>query len=71
MNKVIIVTGASKGIGKEISKELAKKGNTIIANYNKSEKEIKELQKELEKQNIKIDIFQAEKKKREEAKKIV
>ena len=43
MNKVIIVTGASKGIGKEISKELAKKGNTIIANYNKSEKEIKEL----------------------------
>ena len=44
MNKVIIVTGASKGIGKEISKELAKKGNTIIANYNKSEKEIKESQ---------------------------
>ena len=71
MNKVIIVTGASKGIGKEISKELAKKGNTIIANYNKSEKEIKELQKELEKQNIKIDIFQADISKREEAKKIV
>ena len=42
MNKIIIVTGASKGIGKEIAKKLAKKGNTIIANYNKSEKEIKE-----------------------------
>ena len=38
MNKIIIVTGASKGIGKEIAKKLAKKGNTIIANYNKSEK---------------------------------
>ena len=69
MNKIIIVTGASKGIGKEIAKKLAKKGNTIIANYNKSEKEIKELQKELEKQNIKIDIFQADISKREEAKK--
>ena len=67
MNKVIIVTGASKGIGKEISKELAKKGNTIIANYNKSEKEIKELQQELEKQNIKIDIYKADVSKREEA----
>ena len=71
MNKIIIVTGASKGIGKEIAKKLAKKGNTIIANYNKSEKEIKELQKELEKQNIKIDIFQADISKREETKKIV
>ena len=71
MNKVIIVTGASKGIGKEISKELAKKGNTIIANYNKSEKEIKELQQELEKQIIKIDIYKADVSKREEATNLV
>lgn len=71
MNKVIIVTGASKGIGKEISKELAKKGNTIIANYNKSEKEIKELQQELEKQNIKIDIYKADVSKRKEAENLV
>lgn len=71
MNKVIIVTGASKGIGKEISKELAKKGNTIIANYNKSEKEIKELQQELEKQNIKIDIYKADVSKREETANLV
>jgi len=71
MNKVIIVTGASKGIGKEISKELAKKRNTIIANYNKSEKEIKELQQELEKQNIKIDIYKADVSKREEAANLV
>ena len=64
MNKVIIVTGASKGIGKEISKELAKKGNTIIANYNK-------LQQELEKQNIKIDIYKADVSKREEVANLV
>ena len=53
MNKIIIVTGASKGIGREIAKQLAIKGNTIIANYNKSEKEILELKKELEEKNIK------------------
>lgn len=71
MNKIIIVTGASKGIGKEIAKELAIKGNTVIANYNKSEKDIKELQQELEKQNIKIDIVKADVSKREEASKLV
>lgn len=71
MNKIIIVTGASKGIGREIAKELAIKGNTIIANYNKSEKEIKELQQELEKQNIKINIVKADVSKRVEASKVV
>ena len=71
MNKIIIVTGASKGIGREIAKQLAIKGNTIIANYNKSEKEILELKKELEEKNIKIEIFKADISKREEALKLV
>ncbi len=71
MKRVIIITGASKGIGREVAKQLAINGNTVIANYNKSEKEIKELQKELEKQNIKIDIFKADVSNREETKKIV
>ena len=46
-NKVALVTGASKGIGREIAKGLAKKGYLIIANYNKSEKQILELKEEL------------------------
>ena len=71
MNKIIIVTGASKGIGREIAKQLAIKGNTIIANYNKSEKEILELKKELEEKNIKIEILKADVSKREEALKLV
>lgn len=71
MNKIIIVTGASRGIGKEIAKGLAKKGYTIIANYNKSEQQALELKQELEKQNIKIDIFKADVSKREEAKQLV
>ena len=57
MKKVAIVTGASKGIGREIAKELAKKQIKVIANYNKSEKEANELKAELEKENIEIDIF--------------
>ena len=71
MNKVIIVTGASKGIGKEISKELAKKGNTIIANYNKSEEQAIGLKEELAQENIKIDIFKADVSKRKEAEELV
>ena len=71
MNKIIIVTGASRGIGKEIAKQLSKKGNTVIANYNKSEKQAQELKEELEKENIKIDIFKADVSKRNEAQELV
>ena len=65
--KVAIVTGASRGIGREIAKELAKANIKVIANYNKSEEQAKLLQIE----NPEIDIFQADVSKREEARKIV
>lgn len=71
MNKVVIVTGASRGIGREIAKELAIKGYTVVANYNKSEKQIKELQKELLEKNVNIDIFKADISKISEAKELV
>ncbi|MBP3464338.1 MAG: 3-oxoacyl-ACP reductase FabG [Clostridia bacterium] len=71
MSKTIIITGASRGIGKEMAKHLAKQGNRIIANYNKSEEKAKELQSELKKENIEIDIFKADVSKREECKKLV
>ena len=71
MNKVIIVTGASRGIGKAIAKGLSKKGYQVIANYNKSEEQAINLKEELEKENIKIDIFKADVSKRKEAKELV
>lgn len=59
MNKVILITGASRGIGNNISKNLAKE-NIVIANYNNSEAEAKKLKKELEEKNINIDIIKAD-----------
>ena len=71
MNKVIIITGASRGIGKEIAKGLSKKGYQIIANYNKSEEQAIGLKEELAQENIKIDIFKADVSKRKEAEELV
>ena len=71
MKKIAIVTGASRGIGREIAKTFAVNGMQVIANYNKSEEKAKELQEELRRQGIDIDIFKADVSKREEARKLV
>ena len=49
MNKVVLITGASRGIGKSTAIEFAKKGYNIILNYNNSVKAAKELKLLLEK----------------------
>lgn len=71
MRKIAIVTGASRGIGREIVKTLAKEGIQVIANYNKSEQKAEELKKELNRENIDIDIFKADVSKREQAHELV
>ena len=64
---VVFVTGASRGIGREIAKRLAKEGNKVIANYNKSEEQAKILQRE----NDNIEIYKADVSNREEVHEMV
>ena len=69
--KVILITGASRGIGREIAKTLAKEGNYVIANYYKSEEKAIQLQNELKEFGYEIDIFKCDVSKREEVKKMI
>ena len=46
--KIAVVTGASRGIGKEIAKTLAAKGATVVVNYNGSAEKAEETVKEIE-----------------------
>lgn len=64
---IILVTGASRGIGREIAKNLAQKGNKVIANYNKSEEQAQSLRRE----NENIEIYKADVSKREEVKQMI
>ena len=69
--KTVLITGGSRGIGKCIAENLAKDGFNVVLNYNKSEKQAKQIKKELEEQGINIEICKADVSKREEVKKLV
>ena len=55
MNKNVLVTGGTRGIGEAISREFAKKGYDLIINYVNSNDKAQNLKQELEKEyNIKV-----------------
>lgn len=55
MNKVVVVTGGTRGIGEAISREFAKNGYDIVINFVNSEEKANNLKKELEeKYDIKV-----------------
>ena len=71
LNKIIVVTGSSRGIGAAIVKHLAKLGYTVILNYNKSEASAKNVENELKKQGYTVDVFRADVSKPMEAKNLI
>lgn len=61
MNKNVLITGGTRGIGEAISREFAKKGYNLIINYINSKEKAENLKAELEKiYNINVLTIQAD-----------
>jgi len=69
--KVVLITGASRGIGRCMAENLAKDGYTVIANYNKSKQQALKLQNDLKEQGINIEIVKADVSKKAEVKDMI
>ncbi len=68
MKKVIVVTGGTRGIGKAIVYELAKKDVHIILNYKSSDEKAKLIKEDL---GNKVEVFKADISKREEVRNLI
>ncbi|MEW6419140.1 MAG: 3-oxoacyl-[acyl-carrier-protein] reductase [Nitrospirota bacterium] len=60
MQRVVLVTGGSRGIGKAICRAFAGENDILIMNYTRSKNEAEALQKELLLENNAVDIEQAD-----------
>ena len=66
MKKVALVTGCSKGIGREIALELARDGYNIIGTYNESLEEIVKLKTKVEAIGVNFEYYKLDLTKDEE-----
>lgn len=69
--KCAVITGASRGIGREIVLKYAKEGANIVLNYRNSEAEALQLKEELDKLGTETLIVKANISKFEEAEKLI
>ena len=70
-DKVVLITGASRGIGRAIAIEFAKYGCKVVINYNKSVQEAEKVFSEIKKLNSNCIIVQADISKSEDVKKLI
>src|SRR5215207_9892353 len=59
-NKVAIVTGGSRGIGRAVALELASRGAAVVVNYNKASEAADQVVKMIEEAGGKAAAFQAD-----------
>ncbi len=59
-NKVVLITGASRGIGKGIAMEMAKHGANVAFTYLSSEEKAKELENLLKKEGINAKAYKSD-----------
>ncbi len=59
-DRIALITGASRGIGRAIALDFAGRGATIVINYNKASAEAEKLRHEIEASGAKAAVFQAD-----------
>lgn len=70
-NQTVIVTGASRGIGRAIAIAFAKQHANLVLNYNKSEQSVEEVIKCIEAEGGRAIAVKADVSKQEEAKQLI
>lgn len=71
MNKVALITGGTRGIGKEIAYTLAEENYDIIINYRTENEELMKLKKEIEQKRVRCLLLKGDVSNFENCKKIV
>lgn len=70
-NKIAVITGGSRGIGKEIAKKLAYNGANIVINYTSKEEEALKTKEEIENLGVKCIVIKCDVSKSEEVNEMI
>lgn len=70
-NKIAVITGGSRGIGKEIAKKLAYNGANIVINYTAKEEEALKTKEEIENLGVKCIVIKCDVSKSEEVNEMI